>query len=187
MTIVKLSDAIKLRNSRAQPNLWFTPYSVPKRLRDIHSKFFPDIPHEVEIYSVNRGPLACICESDSSATIYIHQVLNHGDTPIEVVDLFCKHELLHLRIPPVVKNTKRIQHPPEFWEEERRICPERNLAWDWIWHNHWACLKRRPRLEKVDVLPNWRKVWSMPKLSPETIARIQDRRGPTFNSQDGYF
>ena len=67
MIIINLSDAIELRNSRAQPNLWFTPYLVPKRLRDIHSKFFPDIPHHVDVYSVNRGPLACICESDSSA------------------------------------------------------------------------------------------------------------------------
>ena len=164
MLITDLEKARKLAKARAQPNLWFTPYSPHSRLNDIRSCHFPDLPHRVDLYFVNRGAMACVCDTDSSATIYIHQILNHAETPIEVIEVICKHELLHLRIPPIIEGKKEIQHPPEFWEAEREISPERNLAWSWIWSNLWFCLKKRPRLERVDVLPAWKSVWCAPKI-----------------------
>jgi hypothetical protein len=74
----------------------------------------------------------------------------------------------YLRIPPVEKDGEVVQHPPEFWEAERAICPERTRAWAWIWTNLDACLKRRPRLERIDVLPGWKKVWNLPRTDIAT-------------------
>ena len=80
-----------------------------------------------------------------------------------------KHELLHLVIPPrEVEGTTRM-HPPEFWEAEHTVCPERSIAWAWLWNNLGDCLKRRARLERIDVLRNWKKVWSVPKSSIEDV------------------
>jgi hypothetical protein len=110
-------------------------------------------------------------DADSSSTIFIHQVFNHADTPIEVIDLICKHELLHLRIPPIIEGKKEIQHPPEFWEAEREICPERNLAWSWIWINLDGCLKKRPRLERIDVLPAWKRKWCTTRVDVATFQK----------------
>jgi len=46
----------------------------------------------------------------------------------------------------------------------KAITPERTLAWLWIWPNLASCLKKHPRLERIDVLPNWRDLWSRPML-----------------------
>jgi hypothetical protein len=132
-------------------------------LADIHQRLFLEIDHEVRLEFVTRGPLACVVFSDKSAAIYIHQLLNHSDTPIEVISLLLKHELLHLRIPPSIIDGRRVQHPPQFWEAEQELCPERTAAWDWIWFNLYDCLKERPQLERIDVRRNWRNVWNRPK------------------------
>jgi hypothetical protein len=162
----------KLARARVQPHLWFTPFSVLHTLDHVRSEYFADLLATVHLYFVNRGPLACVVDEDSLVTIYVHQVLNHSDTPVEVASLICKHELLHIRIPPVVEGKKTIQHPPEFWKAEKAITPERTLAWLWIWNNLSSCLKKRPRLERIDVLPNWRDLWSRPMLDLATCRRL---------------
>ena len=161
MTIITdFNEAMKLERSRRQPSLEFVPFSMPTLLDGIKSSLFPDVAQSVELYFVTCGPLACIVDDDSGATIYIHRLLNNTDTPKDVVTLIIKHELLHLRIPPRTVKGKEVDHPPEFWEAERSIAPERNQAWRWIWANFMTCLKRRPRLERIDVLPSWRRAWS---------------------------
>jgi hypothetical protein len=103
------------------------------------------------------------------------ELLNHTDTPIEVFQLIHKHELLHLVFPPrEIKGTIRM-YPPEFWEAERELCPERRIAWAWLWYNLSDCLKQRPRLEKIDVLGCWKKVWSSPKSSIEDVRGLHGK------------
>ncbi len=126
----------------------------------VRAEHFPETPPDVGLFSVNCGPLACIAVGESSPTIYVHQVLNHAETPVEVFNLICKHELLHLRIEPAREGKRLNQHPRAFWEAEKTIAPERRLAWCWIWENLGDCLRRRPRLERIDVQPRWPKVWS---------------------------
>ena len=172
----------KLERARAQPHLWFTPFSVLDTLDRVRAEHFADLAATVHLYSVNRGPLACVVYEDSLVTIYFHQVLNHSDTPVEVGSLICKHELLHIRIPPVIEGKKKIRHPPEFWEAEKAIAPERTLAWRWIWNNLASCLKKRPRLERIDVLPNWRDVWSHPMLDLAACRRL--RREPSEETEE---
>jgi hypothetical protein len=154
----------EMAQARVQPHLWFTPFSASDTLERVRREYFPEIPPGVRLYSVTRGPLACVDGGGSSPTIYVHQVLNHGDTPVEVFDLICRHELLHLRIRPAVEGKRTVQHPPAFWAAEKAMSPERGWTWCWIWTNLGLCLKRRRRLERIDVLPNWRRIWSHPML-----------------------
>jgi hypothetical protein len=160
-----------LREARNRPCLNFLPFSPADVLAEVRSAYFRDLTCHVGIHFVERGPLACVC-TDGQADIYVHQVLNHDQTPRDVILLVCKHSLLHLRIPPVEKDGELMQHPPEFWEAEKAICPERTRAWAWIWTNLDACLKRRPRLERIDVLPMWKKVWNRPRTDIETCLAI---------------
>lgn len=132
----------KLARARIRPNLWFPSFSVLDTLARVRAEHFSELSATVHLYSVDRGPLFCVAFDDSLATIYVHQILNHSDTPVEVVTLICKHELLHIRIPPVVEGKKTTQHPPEFWAAEEAMCPERNCAWCWIWVNLALCLKK---------------------------------------------
>jgi hypothetical protein len=161
MTLVRdLKERRELAQARVQPHLWFTPFSVSETLERVRREHFPEIPPGVGLYSVSRAPLACVDGGGSSPTIYVHQVLNHSDTPVEVFSLICKHELLHLRIRPVVTGERTIDHPPEFWEAEKAIAPERRLIWGWIREDLWDCLKERRDLERIDVRPRWRRTWN---------------------------
>ena len=165
MLINDILEEQKLRRARVQPHLWFVPFSIAAVLQEIRDRHFSHLTETIDMVVVNRGPLAFIVKSAAQATIYIHQILNHGDTPAEVISLVCKHELLHLQIGSAVVNGRKTDHPPEFWEAEMGIAPERVVAWTWIWVNLGPCLKRRPKLERIDVLPSWREVWNRPKLS----------------------
>ena len=168
-----IEAAERLGRARSQPNLEFVPFSIHSLLDDIRRRLFPDITHSVRICFVSRGPLACIAYNTSHATIYVHQLLNRHDTPKSVMTLFIKHELLHLRIKPskVEGNRRAVSHPPEFWEAEKAIAPERKSAWTWIWGNFFNYLKNRPRLERIDVLPSWRRAWTMSARGVEELTR----------------
>jgi hypothetical protein len=160
MTIITdFKEMTRLRKAREQPSLSFLSFSIAESLSDIRFERFPDIRHEVHIAFVDDGPLACIVHDESQATIYIHQLVNRHETPHEVINTIIKHELLHLCILPSFVGGKEVQHSDDFWAAEADMSPERHLAWLWVYTNFAICVKRRPRLERVDVLPGWRKAW----------------------------
>jgi hypothetical protein len=163
--LTDLREQRKLELARRQPSLCLLPFSATDLLADVQAALFPDVSQEVRLSFVGRGPLACIFHGSKPAHVYVHQVLNHPDTPTEVMSLIAKHELLHLRIRPALEGGKRVQHPKAFWEAEKALAPERQAAWRWVWWHLGPCLKRRPRLERIDVLASWKRVWSQPKLN----------------------
>ena len=175
MIVQDISEVKKIAKARSRTYLWYTAFSVGKLLDEIRGQHFPQVPPGIEVCAVDRGSLACICDDPGGATIYVHQLLNHSDTPIEVFQSIHKHELLHLVFPPREIEGMTRMHPPEFWEAERVLCPERRIAWEWLWYNLSDCLKRRPRLERLDVLGCWKKVWSRPKSSIEEVRGLFDK------------
>ena len=162
-----------METARRQPNLCFLPFAIDETLASIQASLFPEVSCPVGIFFVERGPLACVMLAEETADIYVHQVLNHGETPPEVISLICKHELLHLRIPPTEHDGVVVQHPSCFWEAERALCPERTAAWAWIWENLWDCLILRRKQERIDVRRRWKEVWGRPKV---TIAECRESR-----------
>ena len=101
--------------------------------------------------------------------MFVHQILNHPDTPWEVASFVCKHELLHLEIPPREINGKIMDHPPEFWDRENAICPEKEIAWAWIWENFWMCIHSDRKREGIKVLKEWKKHWDQPRIDVSQI------------------
>ena len=110
----------------------------------------------------------------------MHQILNHSAVPIEIVDLICKHELLHLEVPPRVVDGKETNHPPEFWEREKAICPEREKSWEWIWRHLGSCLRHRPKLKEIDVTRNWKAVWSQFDQIAAVVRQVHGTGKNTF-------
>lgn len=164
MTILtEIRESKKLAEALRQPSIPLLSFSITEMLGDIRTDFFSELEHDIRIHFVTRGPLACIDAKENAATIYIHQLLNHIDTPPEVFSLILKHQLLHLWVPPTSINGKLKQHPPEFWDAEKTICPERRFAWIWMRENLSASFHRRPRLERIDVGGNWKEIWNQPK------------------------
>ena len=49
-------------------------------------------------------------------------------------------------------NGHRVAHPPEFFEREQQLSPEREEAKRWIFKTLGKRLRVRPRLERIDVL-----------------------------------
>jgi hypothetical protein len=160
-------ERLRLEQARTNRSLWMTRFSVPRLLDEVRNRLFPELSKQFtfDIAFVTRGPLACITHSPCHATIYMHEVLNHPGTPLHVIEHIVIHELTHLRVPPRTIGSRLVMHPPEFWEEETRLSPKRVLAWEWIWMDLCLCIKRRPRLERIDVLPSWKARWGCPLRS----------------------
>ena len=177
MLLTDIKEARKLARAREQPNLCFVRFSITDTLAAIKAAHFPDLTAEIAIHFVSLGPLACVYAEETEPVIYVHQLLNHQETPLTVISHICKHELLHLRMPSVKVNGKWIHHPPAFWAAEKALCLERKKAWAWIWTNLGGCLKRRPRLERIDVLRDWKDIWSLPKIG------IEQCEGPGNNGE----
>ncbi len=151
----------RLAKARLQPSLPFNELWLPifKTVRSIcfPEDYFPNLQGFIPFYFVRRGPLACICQWQEKPVIYVHEILNHTETPTEVISFIFKHELLHLVIQPRLINGAIKMHPPEFFEAEFLIAPERKNAWYWIWRYLGFYLKRIPKKEGVYVKSNWRK------------------------------
>jgi len=81
MLIHDILEEQKLRRARVQPHLWFTAFSITDVLQEVRARHFRQLEKTVDIYAVNRGSLACIVSSEKTATIYLHQIVNHNDTP----------------------------------------------------------------------------------------------------------
>ena len=154
--IVRGAEARRIRQARLQPSLQFTAVHPDAIVEEVRQLLFPGLTTNLAWCFVDQGPLACI--EAISGTIYVHNVLNHADSPTEVLRFIAKHELLHLIVRPALVAGHMKDHPPEFWRQERAIAPEGSEMWAWLWLNLGSCLWPRPRLGRVDVRPNWRKI-----------------------------
>lgn len=141
-----------------QPALWRTSVDVPALVEEVRALSFPRVPGPVPVFFATHRPLACAITQPGELAfpaVYIHQVLNHPETPVEVLRFVVKHELLHLAIPPK-RTGRRVQtHPREFWDAEARIAPEALLAWRWVEENLGQCLSKRWRAEGIHVTRAW--------------------------------
>lgn len=88
------------------------------------------------------GPLAYIATGfmgPERHLIVFHPVLNHPQTPVEVVRFIAKHELIHLVYPPAWIDFSLEMHSPAFWAMEAAVGPERFAVWSWIHQNLRSC------------------------------------------------
>lgn len=161
----------RLAKARNQPCFPLTIFDMQEELEKARVQHFPGLSVSVACCFVDYGHLACICSDQErkASSVFVHQILNHLDTPREVATLICKHELLHLEIPSREIDGKNTHHPPEFWDRERAICPEKNMAWAWIWENFWSCLRVDRQREGIRVLKDWKARWGLPRIGLSQI------------------
>lgn len=168
-------EASKQRKARLEPRLGFVHVDIQAIMEGVRREHFPHLPQRLQFFFVRRGSLACVCFDDNVATVYAHEVLNHSETPEEVFSTVCKHELLHLVVPKREVKGRVTSHPPEFWEREDQIAPERDMAWRWLLMHLGNCLKRRPQLERIDVMASWRlahRLQMMRKACPPSLEAV---------------
>jgi hypothetical protein len=155
------------RRHHFQPAFERTSLPIRDVVQEVQARWFPQLVAPVPVFFAEHGPLACAMTFDRELAfpaVYYHQVLNHPQTPPEVLRFIAKHELLHFVVPPKQRGRYLDAHPPEFWDREDEIAPEARLAWAWIWANLHTCLKSRSRLRSPKVTRAWHALEFAPRL-----------------------
>jgi hypothetical protein len=138
----------------------FVYFDLPALLHLVVSHHFPGL--EIPVWaafsrvSLSRTEsLASIRFNDRTAEIRIHEILNRSDTPREVIEFILGHEVLHIKVPPREIDGRLVSHPPEFWEAEARMFPERSLVWAWLYAALWPRIKSDKKREATMVKRGW--------------------------------
>jgi len=161
----------------SQPKLPFFAFNIYSVLRRVQKRF-PSLAEKcVPVWIMNQPILACI-ENGQSVSISLHPILNHPQTPELVIEYIFTHELLHLVVSPRKINGILKQHPPEFYDAEKRIFPESGRAWGWLILVFGDCLKRDSKKECVFVKRWWRRLM---KLDRSSIDQVVDTPGINHN------
>ena len=129
-------------------------YEFADLVEETRAAFFPslDTRFEVRVARVGGSPLACIffgLMGRGEHVIVFHPILNHSETPREVVTLIAKHELTHALMPGA-------DHDDEFWRHEGSVAPERYACWRWIHDNLRPALRRADG--RITIHRSWRRL-----------------------------
>jgi len=165
----------------SQAELELLSFNTGGILSAIRQSAFPNLTAEVSHLYCVRPTLASISKINPERyVISLHSILNTHKTPEYVIRHILIHELIHIEIPPRdlipgeddprLKEKRRgkrdcpplgpISHPPEFWERESGLSPERESAMGWIIEQLWSFIKLDSQAERIEVKPNWRSwVW----------------------------
>ena len=155
----------RIHIARISPEVSLLSFPLEDLLGEMRAQHFGELSRGVTIHFVREGSLACIDSSQERAAIYVHALLNHPETPVEIMRFICKHELLHLVVPPREINGKMVSHTPEFFQREATISPESTDVWIWLIVHFHGCLRRRWKEEKTDVLRTWKKYMNSRRLT----------------------
>lgn len=141
-----------------QPVPSLVSVSLTELMQEVRAAWFPEIDADLEVRIAEDDPLAFIWPGfmgQHGHLIVVHPVLNHPQTPVEVLRFIFKHELTHIVRPGRTSHGKYEAHPPEFWKHEFAIAPERDAAWRWINDNLRRCMRRLPS-GQVNINVGWR-------------------------------
>jgi hypothetical protein len=166
-------------------------FSLTGMIEEVRAAHFPELDEDqVEVRFAADGPLAYVERSFmgwGKHLVVFHPVLNHPHTPSEVLRFIGKHELTHLVCPPRAYGRWYEPHPPEFWEHEAEVGPERYAVWQWIHTNlrkcarntaggyrvgrTWQALREAPRTPYTPSLPFNGERWD--RVCPGDGAQLQ--------------
>lgn len=169
-----MSLFLRREQDRGHPELSFFDFDL-RRLLDRTKNTFPSlVSTPVEVWVQRQATLACIRTSGAPVSIHLHSVLNHPTTSERVVAFILCHELLHLIIPPREVSGKCSAHPPEFWDTEQDMLPDRSLTYGWLILVLGSCLKRDKEQECTFVKTNWKKLMNENRPTLDQIETIRD-------------
>jgi hypothetical protein len=168
---------------REHPELSLLDFDPRRLLGDVRSGFPALASRPIEVWLHRQPTLACLVDEGAAACIHLHSVLNHPQTPPRVMAFILRHELLHLLVPPRTVNGKWQAHPPEFWEAEKELCPDRVLAWRWITLVLGGCLRQDKRKECNFVKASWKRLMNGERPTLDQIAEILESRKTDARSE----
>lgn len=176
------------QNGSASPMLPFLNFDLFALLQAIVSRDFPDLETSVSVSFFKAvlsktEALANVAVGDRTAKIRVHEILNRGDTPREIIEFILVHELLHIIIPPREIDGCSVHHPPEFWDAEMRLCPARIQIWDWLHRALFPSLKSDEKRERTLVLRGWHKRARHPF---PTLEEVRANADVVLRSQRGH-
>ncbi|MGI8907890.1 MAG: hypothetical protein ACR2IE_15520 [Candidatus Sumerlaeaceae bacterium] len=178
MVVVSNSVPHSLLKKQLYACLPFTGCCPAQLSRRVVSTYFGELENaNICCTFVNEGPLAWSCwrPETRELNIHLHNVLNHGDTPAMVIEFLIKHELLHLRVAPVMVDDEPARHHDAFVQQERAISPERLVAWTWLYVAVGAHLQVRRKAERVDVANTWKATWHLSRPDLAEALRTRHR------------
>lgn len=169
-----MSKVFHRARARGHPELSLLGFDVRHLNANVQARFPSLNAKPTRVWLQTQSTLACVQDHGDSASICLHSVLNHAQTPRSVVEFILCHEMLHLVLPPRDVSGHLKAHPPEFWQAEKRF-PHRADSWGWILIVLGACLKRDKRQECTFVKPNWKRLMDAERPSLERVAALLDR------------
>ncbi|MCB0825774.1 MAG: hypothetical protein KDC26_06260 [Armatimonadetes bacterium] len=111
-----------------------------------------------EVVIVDKQTLASITTDIEPSRIELHPIFNVPWLPEEVMRHVLIHEHIHLLIQPrEVEDGVTKDHPPEFWDVERKLSPFARPAWYWMRQEWGDLLVRKEKEEKTIVKRIWKK------------------------------
>lgn len=148
----------------------FLTFDMYNLLHEIRYNIFPEINESVDICFVIQDTLACIFPA--KGVIFLHNIFNHPQTPLEVIRYVFIHELIHIIVPPEEINNKMVSHPPLFWQVEKERSLERTDVWRWIYLSFFQHIKKDKNKECIFVKPSWKKYMKEDRLSVEYFKKV---------------
>ncbi|TXT49281.1 MAG: hypothetical protein FD137_744 [Spirochaetes bacterium] len=144
------------------PLFSFDMYEV---LEEAKGKFTDKVFNPVDVFIIKQATLACIQMDGTRQAISLHRLLNHCETPREIIKFIFIHELIHIIIPSELNGGKIVMHTVKFWEEEKRIIPERNLYWGWMYFHFFPLFRKEKESEGIFIRRGWEKTMAHSRLS----------------------
>jgi hypothetical protein len=145
--------------ARKTPLLIFTASDVVRMADALRRDSFPTVSISPEVIFTNGSFLGCISRTPQApeSLICLHEILNSPDVPEQVFRHILIHELIHLVVAPREVDGKLTAHPPEFWQLESDLSPNRHGTWEWLWVQFSSCLMIDRKNECIKVKRDWRK------------------------------
>ena len=142
------------RRTPGHPELPLFDFDLPVLVAEVRADFPSLASRRIEVWLRVQPTLAYV-KQGGAVVVQMHSVLNHAQTPRQVIAFILRHEFLHTLIPPRTLDGNLTMHPPEYWAAERGF-PDRVLAWGWLRYALWFCLRFDKKRECTRVTRRWK-------------------------------
>lgn len=166
-----------------EPEIPIFGFCLPTLLGRVISDFPKLPPKRITVWIRNQPMLATVTVTDDEAVINLHAVLNHDQTPEQVIGFILRHELLHVIFPAREVDGRETHHPPEFRHAEQKFA-DRVPAWNWLWVTFSSYLTSDKKREGIFVNRKWKNHMNAKRLSIDEIMAILSPADVLRNLED---
>jgi hypothetical protein len=166
-----------------EPQLPMFSFSLPSLLNEVRGEFPELLSKRVTVWLRIQPTLATVQLDDNEVVINLHAVLNHAQTPEQVIRFILRHEMLHMIIPPREVDGVVVSHPPEFWAVERGF-PDRVPVWTWLTVSLGSCMRSNKKQQRTLITRGWKTRMYGRRLSLNQVMDIVKPASSTRNVEE---